>query len=72
MEEWGRVAAQQRGDAIVRDPGRPLPLTPPVAAAAAIPSATEPTAAPRKGGYSADILARIDRYGTEQGNQGGR
>jgi len=71
LEEWGRVAAQQRGDAIVRHPGRPLP-PPPVAADAAIPSATEPTAAPAKGGYSADILARINRYGTEQGNQGGR
>lgn len=68
LEEWGRVAAQQRGDAIVRDPGRPLPpTTPPVAADAATPAAPEPTAAPRKGGYSADTLARIERYGTEQG-----
>ncbi len=72
LEEWGRVAAQQRGDAIVRDPGRPLPPTPPVAADAATPSATEPTAAPRKGGYSADFLAGIGRYGTEQGRKGER
>jgi hypothetical protein len=71
LEGWGRVAAQQRGDAIVRDPRRALPPTPPGAAGAATPAGTEPPdPAPRKGGYSAEFLARIERHGTEQGRKG--
>ncbi len=72
LEEWGRVAAQQRGDAIVRDPGRAPRPDRPVDAGASTPPQAGPADAPAKGGYSADFLGRLGRYGTEQGSKGER